>query len=62
MDTYELIRQLQDVWEDSGYSKAYMARELNISYKQVSRYLAGTSVPRGLNNITRIEEFIKKHS
>lgn len=55
------IQELIKIIKKNGFSKAYVARETNISYSQINRYIAGESVPGGLNNIEKLDKFITEH-
>ena len=55
------IQELVKIIKKNGWSKAKLSRVLNISYTQVNRYIAGTSVPGSLNNIEKIDKFITLH-
>lgn len=56
------IQKLIETMKKNGFSKAYISRETKISYAQINRYMAGTSVPIGLNNIEKIDKFIAEHN
>ena len=55
------IQELMEIMKKNRWSKAYISRKLNISYTQINRYFAGTSVPGNLNNIEKIDKFIAEH-
>ena len=55
------IQDLIEVIKKNGFSKAFTSRETKISYSQINRYIAGESVPKGLNNIEKIDKFITEH-
>ena len=55
------IQKLIEVMKKDGLTKADLSRKLNISYTQINRYVNGESVPGGLNNIEKIDNFIDEH-
>ena len=55
------VQDLVKIMDKNGWTKARMARMLNISYTQINRYFNGSSVPGGLNNIEKIDKFIAEH-
>ena len=55
------IQELIEVIKKNKFSKAYVSRETKISYSQINRYIVGESVPKGLNNIEKIDKFIAEH-
>ena len=55
------IQELIEIIKKNKFSKAFVARKTNISYSQINRYIKWESVPRGLNNIEKIDKFITEH-
>jgi len=55
------VQDLLRIMEKNHWTKARMARMLNISYTQINRYFNGSSIPGGLNNIEKIDKFITEH-